>query len=749
MGAACASEDVADRSLPMVTTRSVRQPALALALGLALGCAVVAGGWRILAAQRAPAPVAFHHVAFDAESGLGVPADEVTPADLGASALAARSPRFPPSAFRRRPLTPAELAKLQPERDLRNAPDPNAYFVYRPRVDLEFPWPEHPRGAWRQRTNALGFRDDGDLAASRPDLRVLVAGDSHTDGVCDNHESFANLLEAELARRDPTRTIEVLNAGHGSYSFYHYLGTLERNAWLAPDVLVVAIYGGNDFEEGLTLYHLFEGTQRPAGTSAYYELFSRAKEVSVPALAQSFISLKYFAHNPGEVEVALQMARDVASEIDVTCRRLGVHPIFVYIPPLADAQRDRCRDLVEGLAAALELEPGDLDLHDRMADVFLEHLRQRRIDVLDLRPSFRAAEDSLYWTKDHHIALSAHRRIAAALVPLVESASVASGERVRSGASRPLAFDEQVSLFSPGAPRASDIVVFCDWIAGEPLAEVAAVPLGALKPYDPARAPALEVSAPVGADADVRALLVGDERTCGTVSSDGEPLARLVERELARIGASSGDCVAASATGAGFDAYVAGIDALLALDPEVLVLFVDGDDDWIELIRGRGSRERADVETAHPYLAWVARIARGPREAGRTLHFAVEATIEIRGRCDGAGARLVVVHVPSPFQIATTHAMARARAEIEALELGDEAFATASRVSARYAAEIRGRGIELIDATPVLERRPDGGFDADLALEPSAREILASLVARRIHLPRTTAAREHGDDRRR
>ena len=76
--------------------------------------------------------------------------------------------------------------------------DPWTYFRQRPNIVEKEPWPERADGQWMLRTNDLGFREDAALPVPRPALRVLVTGDSHTDGVCNNDESFANLLEARL-----------------------------------------------------------------------------------------------------------------------------------------------------------------------------------------------------------------------------------------------------------------------------------------------------------------------------------------------------------------------------------------------------------------------------------------------------------------------------------------------------------------------------------------------------------------------
>jgi hypothetical protein len=89
-------------------------------------------------------------------------------------------------------------------------------------------------------------------------VRVLVTGDSHTEGVCTNAESFTHLLEGALADARPGAAVEAINSGLSGYNLYNYLGVLEKGRALGPDVFVVTVYGGNDFAAAVQLYRYFE-----------------------------------------------------------------------------------------------------------------------------------------------------------------------------------------------------------------------------------------------------------------------------------------------------------------------------------------------------------------------------------------------------------------------------------------------------------------------------------------------------------
>ena len=286
---------------------------------------------------------------------------------------------------------------------------------------------EVPNGVWMMRTNALGLREDAEPLAEKPDLRILVTGDSHTDGVCENESSFPHVLQRELARTHPDKTIEALNAGKGSFSFYNYLGTLEKFLSLEPDVFVVAVYGPNDFGEVLTPYHWFEGTPRKPGAANYWDLVEKAIAIDRAWLAQDGLSLKFFQQHPDEVAVAVRAAKEAVADIQELCESRGILPVFVYLPGMLDTYRrsggsdPQLEGLADRLYAAIELSPEDVRVHDRMGDELLAYLAERRIPSLDARELFAGKAQRFYWLEDHHIDVSAQQAIGRALAPIVES----------------------------------------------------------------------------------------------------------------------------------------------------------------------------------------------------------------------------------------------------------------------------------------------------------------------------------------
>ena len=121
--------------------------------------------------------------------------------------------------------------------------------------------PEHPRGYVEIRRNRQSLREDNEIPWRAPPgtRRIVCVGDSHTDGVCWNEESYPNRLESLLNSErgssephdaSPRGRFDVVNAGFGPSSPYQQLWAYERvHRRFRPDLLVVSFYAGNDLAD--------------------------------------------------------------------------------------------------------------------------------------------------------------------------------------------------------------------------------------------------------------------------------------------------------------------------------------------------------------------------------------------------------------------------------------------------------------------------------------------------------------------
>ncbi len=331
----------------------------------------------------------------------------------------AREPRSPED----RPwyLTPEIAAQLFPRDRSAETYDPWCYFHHVPKRSVTVAWAEHPLGCWHWVTNSLGLREDRELAATKPDLRVLVTGDSHTDGFCDNAESFPHLAQALLARDRPGRSLELINAGNGGFSFYNYAGVLERFLDLAPDAFVVAVYSGNDFQELMIPHGWFEHVALPEASAAQQAEIAQLNAISPAATVQFFHSLAWFHQHPESVETSLAAATGVIARMRARCDAQGIRFLCLLIPGAIDLPWGENAELYEKLRAAAGLSAEDLHGNDRMADEFLSRLRASGCDTLDARESFRGEAGPWFWKRDLHMNVHGHEVLAQALAHKLES----------------------------------------------------------------------------------------------------------------------------------------------------------------------------------------------------------------------------------------------------------------------------------------------------------------------------------------
>jgi hypothetical protein len=266
-------------------------------------------------------------------------------------------------------------------------------------------------------TNSLGMREDAEPALEQPDLRVLVTGDSHTDGVVPNARSYANRLEALLAAERPERSVEVLNAGVGGYTFQNYVGVPERWGSLAPDLLVVGVYGGNDFAEMMLLERYFHrrGAYATGPWSIEPMLELQGSRSIGGILTQDVLEVVYFANNPADVGVCVENAVSLSLELRRRCEQRGMGLLFLYIPPATRGQPQLFAGHARVTRETLGLTDTQLAVSDRLADRWLAAMTAAGVDTVDLRPILRVTERSCYWRVDLHLDLDGHELAAQAL----------------------------------------------------------------------------------------------------------------------------------------------------------------------------------------------------------------------------------------------------------------------------------------------------------------------------------------------
>jgi hypothetical protein len=315
--------------------------------------------------------------------------------------------------LRRFALSSYFASKIFPVRGM-NRYDPVTYFAYAPNLNKWVNFREHPKGRWRVRTNSLGMRRDEDVASEAPALRVLVAGDSHVDGVCNNREAFPALVEAELERRFPERDVELLNAARGGYSPYNYLGVLEKYLYLKPDVFLVVITGANDFSGLLQVAHMFEGTELVRLTDEGNKRSRAAADVSRAAFSSGCNALHYYKHAPVQAEFSLETLRGILLEMQRICAHEDIRPLVCYLPMQATLDWSDEPGSLREVRELLELAPEDLTLAEELHGRLFAMCEDLGLPALDLDPVLSA--DQHFYRYDLHLNTHGHAAVAELLI---------------------------------------------------------------------------------------------------------------------------------------------------------------------------------------------------------------------------------------------------------------------------------------------------------------------------------------------
>jgi hypothetical protein len=386
------------------------------AIAIVVGSLIAAGIWFVLARGHGRAERVALEDNLPREVSQRI-SQQLAPRGLTAPELAAK----PAAQSKLRVLTPEEVALALGQPDAgRREYDPLRFLRYSANLREVVDWPEYPGGRWTRVTNADGAREDHDFPNPPPDVFVLVAGDSHTEGACDNAASYSNLLELELANAHAGKQVEVYNTGMNGYSFYSYLGVLETFLARNPDVFVTTFFAGNDFAEVLRIQHLYDNSAAPPRQRGYWDEVAKGTSVSVAAMTQGLGELLYLRENPDQADLALQAASLATSEIQRICAEHGIDWIPVYLPSPLDLPLPEWAELRAEVKRALALSDADFELVNRLGDRLIATLHSRGVDVLDLRPIFRAESDHLYWS-DLHIDLRGHQVVARELLLRVEA----------------------------------------------------------------------------------------------------------------------------------------------------------------------------------------------------------------------------------------------------------------------------------------------------------------------------------------
>ncbi|MEL7061608.1 MAG: GDSL-type esterase/lipase family protein [Acidobacteriota bacterium] len=282
------------------------------------------------------------------------------------------------------------------------------------------------------RIDARGLRVADDPASPPPSQResdarrLLVVGDSFVFGWgVDAEDALPAQLEAILAAREDAASVE--NGGVPGYGLPDVADWFEVYGLdLAPDVLIVCVFLGNDLLDATEAARAAPWVEGDSGGvrrslhrgSHFLRLVKRSAPPGLQRRLRALVGLDEawelaylrqafgsFAKDPppaieeGRVASSRSLAR-----LAERARQAGVEPMLVLLPAALQVDSERWL----ATTRLLEVDPMlyDPEVPNRF---FARQAAELGLPLVDLLPSFRAAEGPLYFTYDPHWTVAGHR----------------------------------------------------------------------------------------------------------------------------------------------------------------------------------------------------------------------------------------------------------------------------------------------------------------------------------------------------
>lgn len=273
-------------------------------------------------------------------------------------------------------------------------------------------WEEHPNGSFKKYYNNFGFVQYDSTAVQKKEgyKRILITGDSHTDGVVDVTENFCTLLQDSLKRLN--QKVELLNAGTGNYSFVNYRGILKKNLFLHPDEFWIMVYTGNDFIENVLYdFHWYNPVQ---SLRQFRARLGWRYQYPVLYNNQSLTQVFYFSLYPKQKEQSIKETFRAVDEIADVCNRNHIRLRFVLLTTDFDID-PAYRKKVQ---SACGFTDDQINTNRWFAAQLSEYCRQKNIFCFDVQPVLSKINGTMFYPIDHHLNPYGNKVLSETLLPL-------------------------------------------------------------------------------------------------------------------------------------------------------------------------------------------------------------------------------------------------------------------------------------------------------------------------------------------
>ena len=297
--------------------------------------------------------------------------------------------------------------------------DEDAGHIHKPDAEREYKWKEHVKGRIVMQTNNLGFREDKDTPQIKPEktVRILVTGDSHIDGVVYNSESFPNLLEDALNSHYTRSTFEIINGGTGLYGPHNYAGFLKKYMNLKPDMFIVVVYTGNDFQDAAMFIE--KNTNMSLSRSkSYFTILQQCESQNPGAAYQALNQIFYFKTFPDMQDKVIEFTQEQLLRIKNLCIDNGIELFVILLPTKVDVEWKSDAERLLAVTRIMGLNDKNLQINQILTKRISFWLKQSEITYLDLSEPTIQRQQELFWKLDYHLNTSGHKFVSDTLFDL-------------------------------------------------------------------------------------------------------------------------------------------------------------------------------------------------------------------------------------------------------------------------------------------------------------------------------------------
>jgi hypothetical protein len=294
------------------------------------------------------------------------------------------------------------------------AEDSLSGHFHKPLVTRDIKWPEHPLGKIIMKTNNMGFRNDESTGKTKNPgtKRIIITGDSHTDGVIYNSESVAARLKEMLMEKYPEQYFEALNAGVGYFGPQNYFGVCRKFEFLKPDIFVVIIYTGNDFLDGIRIASENGWLSVPPRSDRYYEDLWKVDNLYSGFTGQLVNQVKFFKSYPQYSDTARMIMKDNLKKINNLCAKNNTRFLVMLLPSKIDTEPQTDSTRISEVFRIMNYDKQDIIENYKMTKELAVWLTEMQIPFVDMFPSFKSSEQELFWKADYHVNHLGHEEMA-------------------------------------------------------------------------------------------------------------------------------------------------------------------------------------------------------------------------------------------------------------------------------------------------------------------------------------------------